>query len=180
MKILAFGASNSKQSINQKLATFVAGEVENHEVRILDLNDFEMPLYSIDRQQQSFPVQAQAFLDEVLAADGIIVSLAEHNLNFNTAFKNILDWVSRINMTFLEGKKMLVLSTSPGGYGGGNVMEVGLKYFAFAKGEVVAHYSLPKFQENFQEGVIVNEEIHAIVTEKLNQFLQALQTVESV
>lgn len=179
MNIVAFGASNSKQSINQKLATFVAGEVENHQVRILDLNDFEMPIYSVERQADGFPAQAQAFLDEIIAADGIIVSLAEHNLNFNTSFKNILDWVSRINMTFLEGKKMLVLSTSPGGFGGGNVMEVGLKYFGFAKGEVVASYSLPSFQNNFQEGVIVNEEIQAIVSEKLATFLQALETAEA-
>ena len=179
MNIIALGTSTSKHSINQKLATYVAGELGDHQVRILDLNDYEMPIYSIDRQQHGFPEQAQAFLDEIKAADGIVVSLAEHNLNFSTAFKNVLDWVSRMDMQFLAGKKMLVLSTSPGGFGGGNVMEIGLKYFGFAKGEVVAHYSLPSFQDNFQEGVIVNEDIQAIVAEKVAVFLNSLASAEA-
>ena len=179
MNIVALGTSTSKHSINQKLATYVAGELGDHQVRILDLNDYEMPIYSIDRQQHYFPEQAQAFLDEIKAADGIVVSLAEHNLNFSTAFKNVLDWVSRIDMQFLADKKMLVLSTSPGGFGGGNVMEIGLKYFGFAKGEVVAYYSLPSFQDNFQEGVIVNEDIQAIVAEKVAVFLNSLASTEA-
>lgn len=179
MNIVALGTSTSKHSINQKLATYVAGELGDHQVRILDLNDYEMPIYSFDRQQAGFPEQAQAFLEEIKAADGVVISLAEHNLNFTTAFKNVLDWVSRIDMQFLLGKKLLVLSTSPGGFGGGNVMEIGLKYFGFAGGEVVAHYSLPSFQDNFQEGVIVNEEIQAIVAEKIDLFLNSLVATEA-
>lgn len=179
MKIVAFGASNSLNSINQQLATYVAGELGEHEVRILDLNDYEMPIYSIDRQQLGFPQPAQDFYAEIEAADAIVVSLAEHNLNFSTAFKNILDWVSRIDIAFLEHKKMLVLSTSPGGFGGGNVMQVGLKFFAFAKGEVVTHYSLPRFHDNFQEGVIINEAIEAELQQHVQLFLESL-TVAAV
>lgn len=175
MNILAFGASSSANSINKQLATYVAKGIEGANVKILDLNDFEMPIYNIDRQGDGFPAEAQAFLNEIKAADGIIISLAEHNLNFTTAFKNILDWVSRIEMTFLEGKKLFVLSTSPGGYGGGNVMEIGLKYFGFAKGEIVANYSLPSFNNNFSEGKITNPEIKVIIDEKTNAFVEALQ-----
>ena len=51
--ILAFGASNSKQSINKKLAKFAADQVADAAVQFLDLNDFEMPIYSIDRQNES-------------------------------------------------------------------------------------------------------------------------------
>ena len=67
-----------------------------------------------------------------------------------------------------------------GGFGGGNVMEIGLKYFGFAGGEVVAHYSLPSFQDNFQEGVIVNEDIQAIVAEKIDLFLSSLAEKEAI
>ena len=105
MNIVALGTSTSKNSINQKLVTYAAGELGDHQVRILDLNDYEMPIYSFDRQQAGFPEQAQAFLEEIKAADGVVISLAEHNLNFTTAFKNVLDWVSRIDMQFLLGKK---------------------------------------------------------------------------
>ena len=179
MNIIAFGTSTSQHSINQKLATYVAGELGDHQVRILELSDFEMPIYSIDLQQQGFPAQAHEFLNEIQAADGIVVSLAEHNLNFTTAFKNVLDWVSRIDMQFLLGKKLLVLSTSPGGFGGGNVMEIGLKYFGFAQGEVVAHYSLPSFQDHFKDGVIESEDVQAIVAEKIDLFLSCLNQTEA-
>ena len=61
MKLLAFAASNSSQSINRQLVDYVigllqGGEIEGVdpdalEISTLDLNDFEMPIYSIDRQE---------------------------------------------------------------------------------------------------------------------------------
>ena len=44
-KIIAFGASSSKQSINKQLATFAANQFQNASVEILDLNDYEMPVF---------------------------------------------------------------------------------------------------------------------------------------
>lgn len=174
MNILVFGASSSKNSINKQLATYVGAKIENATVNVIDLNDFEMPIYSIDRQEEGFPKQAQDFYNLIKGADGIVISLAEHNLNFSTAFKNILDWVSRIEMTFLDGKKMFVLSTSPGGYGGANVMEIALKYFGFAKGEVIESYSFPSFYDNFKDGQIINTEIAEIVNQKAAAFSNVL------
>ena len=52
MKIIAFGGSNSQQSINKKLATYVAHLFENYEVEVLDLNDFAMPLFSVDLEKE--------------------------------------------------------------------------------------------------------------------------------
>ena len=49
MNIVALGTSTSKNSINQKLVTYTAGELGDHQVRILDLNDYEMPIYRFDR-----------------------------------------------------------------------------------------------------------------------------------
>ena len=177
MNILVFGASSSKNSINKELATYVGNKIENATINVIDLNDFEMPIYSIDRQEDGFPEAAQNFYKLIKEADGIVVSLAEHNLNFSTAFKNILDWVSRIEMTFLDGKKMFVLSTSPGGYGGANVMEIALKYFGFAKGEVVESYSFPSFYDNFKDGEIINPEIAEIVNQKAMAFSNVLNQV---
>ena len=47
-KIIAFGGSNSKNSINKELAAYTANQINNVEVEVLDLNDFELPLYGID------------------------------------------------------------------------------------------------------------------------------------
>ena len=52
-KIVAFGASSSKKSINKDFATFVASQVKDVDVLVLDLNDFEMPIYSIDYENDN-------------------------------------------------------------------------------------------------------------------------------
>ena len=44
MKVVAFGASNNKQSINRTLAAYAAGLIEHADVEVLDINDFEMPI----------------------------------------------------------------------------------------------------------------------------------------
>lgn len=181
MKILGFAGSNSKNSINKLLLEYTLNKIEGHEIKVLDLNDFEMPIYSIDRQQENgFPKEVEAFHQEIVNADAIVITLAEHNGTFSVALKNILDWVSRIDMSFLKGKKLLLLSTSPGGYGGGNVMEFGLKYFVqFAGGEVVANSTFPSFYDNFKDGEIINDELCAQINEQIEIFKNALVAVEA-
>ena len=53
MKIIAFGASSSFNSINKALATYTANLVEGAEVEVLDLNDFSVPLFSEDTGERS-------------------------------------------------------------------------------------------------------------------------------
>ena len=87
--IVALGASNSKHSINKKLASFAAHQIADATVNLLDLNDFEMPIYSIDREQENGVHQlALDFKAHLKAADGIIISFAEHNGAYSAAFKN--------------------------------------------------------------------------------------------
>lgn len=52
-KIIAFGASNSTKSINKTLANYASKKLAKVEFELLDLNDFEMPIYSADREAES-------------------------------------------------------------------------------------------------------------------------------
>ncbi|NOQ76580.1 MAG: NADPH-dependent FMN reductase, partial [Methylococcaceae bacterium] len=62
MKVIAFAASSSKQSINKRLVTYAASLVENSQVEVLDLNDYELPLFSVDKEQElGKPTLAQDF-----------------------------------------------------------------------------------------------------------------------
>ena len=101
MKIIAFGGSPSKKSINKKLATYAARLFENREVEVLDLNDYEMPLFSVDKEAVigQHPL-AQAFLDKIATADFLVVSLAENNGNYSAAFKNFTIPISRFRTLF--------------------------------------------------------------------------------
>ena len=172
-KIIAFGASSSKQSINKQLATFAANQFQNVSVEILDLNDYEMPIFSVDKEKENgiHPL-AQEFYSKLGSADLIIISFAEHNGNYSSAFKNILDWTSRINAKTFQEKPMLLLATSPGARGGSSVLEIANKRFPFQGGIVKGSFSLPSFFENFD---VVNGIIHP---EYKNQLLEIVNSTE--
>ncbi len=156
-KILAFGASNSRNSINKQLVTYAAGQLTDVEVLLLDLNDFELPIYSIDREKESgIPELAHQFKQHILDADGILISFAEHNGAYTAAFKNVMDWASRLEGNIWEDKPMLLLATSPGGRGGKGVLNLAFTSFSFQNKKVSGSFSLPRFQQNFspQEGIL--------------------------
>ena len=46
MKIVAFSASTSSTSINKVLATYAAKQVEGAQVNVLDLNNYQVPMFS--------------------------------------------------------------------------------------------------------------------------------------
>ena len=149
-KIIAFGASSSKTSINKQLATYVANQFKNNEIEILDLNDFEMPLFSVDKESATgIPKLGHDFYEKLGTADLIIVSFAEHNGSYSAAFKNIFDWISRINSKTFQEKPMLLLATSPGPRGGATVLEIAENRFPFQGGVVKGAFSLPSFNTNF-------------------------------
>ena len=89
MKILAFAGSTSSTSINRELVKFVLKDFQDHEINLIDLNDFDMPVFSVDREKKGFPDEAHHFLKVIEECDAIICSLAEHNRSYSAAFKNV-------------------------------------------------------------------------------------------
>ena len=174
-KIIAFAGSNSKESINKQLATYAANQIANVELRVLDLNDFELPLYGIDYEiEHGIPDNAQKFLDEIITSDGIVLSLAEHNGAYATAFKNIFDWMSRINGKLWSDKPMLLMATSPGGRGGATALEIAKGRFPYMGGNIVADFSLPFFGKNFSEYGIVDSELKEALNKEITKFEKAI------
>ncbi|WP_430409081.1 NADPH-dependent FMN reductase [Kordia sp.] len=171
--IIAFAGSDSKTSINKQLAVYTAGLVEGATVKVLDLNDYELPLYGIDRETENgIPENAHKFLNEIKAADGIVVSLAEHNGAYATVFKNIFDWMSRIDGKLWSDKPMLLMATSPGGRGGQTVLDIAKGRFPYMGGNIVGNYSLPSFNDNFKDGKLVDADVY----EKLQVEVAKLKT----
>lgn len=128
MKILAFAATNSRTSINRALIDFASSRLQTQilpgaEIEVVDLNDYEMPIYSSDREtEEGIPAKAQAFFDKIGAADAVLVSFAEHNGSTTAAWKNIFDWMSRIEMKLWQGKPMVMLAATPGPRSGAGVL----------------------------------------------------------
>jgi len=159
-KIIAFGASSSKTSINKQLATYAANQFKDVEVEILDLNDYEMSIFSTDKEADNgIPQLAHDFYSKLGTADLILISFAEHNGAYSAAFKNIFDWTSRINAKTFQEKQTLLLSTSPGPRGGSSVLEIAKNRFPFQGAVVKGSFSLPSFYENFDAvNGIINDE----------------------
>ena len=158
-KIIAFAGSSSKNSINKQLVTYVASQFENVACEILDLNDYEMPIYSADREIEfGVPKLAIDFFEKLGSADLILISLAEHNGAYSVAFKNIFDWTSRHNNKLFQQKQMLLMATSPGPRGGLGVLEMAKDRFPRHDANVVATFSLPSFRDNFDPAIGITNE----------------------
>lgn len=174
-RILAFGASTSSTSINKQLAHYAAHQIEDADLTLIDLNDFATPLYSSDVElSDGIPESAERFKECINSMDAIIVSLAEHNGNYTAAFKNLMDWVSRMEGKIWSGKKMFLMSTSPGGRGGQSVHELASAAFPRFGAEITASFMLPVFHENFSPEGIKDEELAKKFKEQLDTFVANL------
>lgn len=173
--ILAFAGSNSRKSINKQLATYASSLVDNANTTILDLNDFELPIFGVDLEAKiGQPENAHRFLNLIKISDGIILSLAEHNGAYTTVFKNLLDWMSRIESKTFYGKPMMLMATSNGKRGGQSVLEIAKSRFPRHDAKIIADFSLPEFNVNFSGEKIVNPDLDTELTNKAKQFSEAL------
>lgn len=173
--ILAFAGSNSSDSINKQLATYAASLVEDVKTTILDLNDFDLPIYSKDLEgAQGIPDNAKTFFTHIKNTDGIVLSLAENNGSYSAVFKNLFDWMSRLEQKTFLGKPMLLMATAPGGRGGASVLAAAHDRFPRHDAKIVAEFSLPFFGEKFEDGKIIDTEFNTKLKEAVAVFQNAL------
>ncbi|WP_067216600.1 NADPH-dependent FMN reductase [Marinomonas gallaica] len=175
MKVLAFAATNHKASINKQLVTYAANvlaENKGADVEVLDLNDYELPIYSIERQTENgmHPL-AQQFFDKIGAADVVLISFAEHNGSYSAVYKNLFDWTSRIDMKVYQNKPTVLLSTSPGPGGANSVLSAAVGSAEFFAMDLKGSLSVPSFNDNFDtdKGVLTNAELTATLKDILSK-----------
>lgn len=174
-KIIAIGGSNSNKSINKQLATYAANKINDVEVIVADLNDFDLPLYGIDLETENgIPDDATRLNNLLESADGLVISLAEHNGSYSTAFKNAYDWMSRINQKVWKNKPMLLMATSPGARGGATVLQTAKAGFPYLGANIIADFSLPSFYDNFSEEGIKDEELNTVLNQKIKLLQEAI------
>jgi len=163
MKVLAFGASISDNSINQQFAAYAASLVPNAEVELLDLNDYMLPFMSSQKEKEiGQPDIAKAFLQKFIDADAIIISFAEYNGSYSAAYKNTFDWASRIDRNVFQNKPMLMLATSPGLGGAQTVLASATTSAPYFAADLKGSLSVPSFYDNFdlENAKLSNEELN--------------------
>lgn len=173
-KIIAFGASNSLASINKKLAIFAANQLNEVKVSILDLNDFELPVYNpVIEKSAGVPQNATAFSSHIQSSDGIIISLAEYNGLHTAAFKNLWDWMSRLGTPRIwYDKPMFLMAASPSRRPESHVMKVSKFLFPHFGANIISSFSLPSFNHHFLEEQIID-------SAKMEEFQAELQKFQT-
>lgn len=177
-KILCFAGSNSSKSINHKLVTFAASQIVGQKVEIIKLTDYDLPLFSEDiEREKGYSVDLKMLYNKIREADALVISVNEHNRTVSAFFKNILDWLSRLDRNFLEGKKILLMSTSNGKLGAAASLEYTKFVLPRFGGIVLESFSFPSFSENFSEETqsISNEVLLLGFTDVIQNFVHQIE-----
>lgn len=177
MNILAIPATPSINGLNRQLLGHAArllegGLVPDADVEILDINDYEMPIYTPQRQEEGMPEVARQLFDKIGAADAVVISFAEYNGSYTSAWKNIHDWISRIDMAIYQGKKVAMFAASPGGRGGAGVLGSATATAEFFGADLVGSLGIGKFFDNFdsEAGELTDPDL----SEQFTKILQGL------
>ncbi len=119
-RILAFAGSARRESLNRKfLAVAVQAAREGGaEVTLVDLNDYVLPLYHGDLEDQSgMPENVTKLVKLIAEHDALLIASPEYNSMITPLLKNTLDWCTRADDDPFPGKVAAVISASPGGFG---------------------------------------------------------------
>ena len=173
--MLVFVGSNSSRSINEQLTKSVLKEL-NVTHTFLDLKTLDIPLFSEDLEREIKSLKGIVSLKEQIEAfEHIFITTNEHNGNLSAFFKNILDWLSRADKSFLQGKKVFILSTSNGKRGGLGANESLQKMIERFGCEVYESYAFSSFSENFNKETqqITNKDFLQEIDNKLNRILKS-------
>ena len=171
-KIIAFTGSNNPNSINEKFVKSIIRKYPDQSIQFIDLKRFDVPIYSQAIEQNGIPKAIKQLFQLFTEADALIIASPEHNGLPSAFLKNTIDWLSRINQKFLDGKPVLLLSTSPGPTGGKTHLQILEKLILQWGGLFVERYSLGSFDQNFDKSslVITNQQENI----KLKKVMKAL------
>ncbi|PRX54692.1 NADPH-dependent FMN reductase [Flagellimonas meridianipacifica] len=174
-EILAFAGSNSSTSINYELVKYTVSLIDNHNVQTLDMSRYPFPMYSADEEKKKgFSNSLIEFKGYLQQSQGLILSVNEHNGNPSGYFKNLLDWLSRLERKFLEDTLVFLMSASTGKGGGKGALEVINTILPRFGAEIASTFSLPSFGETFAAGEISDAALREQHAAALQTFLQKL------
>ncbi len=120
-KILMFSGSSRKESLNKKLVAVTAEIATGKQgvVTNIDLNDYRLPIYNGDFEQEHGPPKEAKELHQLIEShDALVIASPEYNGLPSALLKNTIDWVSRVSTAVFENKTAAIMSASPGRLGG--------------------------------------------------------------
>jgi chromate reductase len=80
--------------------------------------DIRLPLFDEDLEAAGTPAEVERLVEQIRAADAIVISTPEYNKNLPGGLKNALDWVSRSKPRPMADKPVAIVSSAAGRSGG--------------------------------------------------------------
>ena len=129
MKFLVFAGSTRTQSFNRRLAAVAAHMARDAgaEVTLLELADFDIPLYNADLETAGTPADVIRLKEVLDDHPAWVICSPEYNGSYTGLLKNTIDWASSPVAGHAEwsdgtrpfaGKVVGMLSASNGALGG--------------------------------------------------------------
>jgi len=128
-KLLVFAGSTRQHSFNRRLAQVAAGLAREAgaEVTLLELSDFDIPLYNADLEARGTPADVLRLKQVLSDHPAWVICSPEYNGSYTALLKNTIDWASspvkgdpvwQDGTRAFRGKVVGMLSASPGALGG--------------------------------------------------------------
>lgn len=118
-KIAVIVGSLSQRSINRNVANEILKNAPA-DVEIVSVQIADLPLYTQDLDAIQIPAYDRV-REQLASADAVLIVSPEHNRSVPAAVKNVIDIGSRpFGASVWQGKKVAVVTASPGAYGGIN------------------------------------------------------------
>lgn len=118
-------ASTRNASLNGALARSIRERLESRgrTVDLIDLTEYDMPMYHGDLEaDEGVPAAAAALAERLAAARRLVITSPEYNGSFPALLKNTVDWLTRVDRSVLSHLDIHLAAASPGGLGGSRVL----------------------------------------------------------
>lgn len=189
IKLLFLAGSSREDSMNKQLALLATKLVKQTDIEatFIDLNDYEMPLYNGDLEdEKGLPENAKKLKQLFVDSDGFFIASPEYNGSFSALLKNTLDWVSRAHLenepplSAYQGKVAALSAISPGPLGGLRGL-VPLRMLLGNIGVMVTPTQVAigsGFQAFDSDGNLVDEKQAGMLQTTVNEFVNTAQALK--
>ena len=167
-KLLGISGSLRKAATNTALVR-AAAELAGDDVEFT-LADIDLPLFNEDVEAEGYPESVTRFVEQIRAADAIVISTPEYNKNLSGVLKNALDWQSRFKPGPLTDKPVAIMSATAGA-AGGQLAQFSLRHCLTPFGCNVLAQPQVHVGDNFNEDVFKDG---ALVRERTREHVKGL------
>ena len=145
---------------------------ERAQIELLPLN--EVPPYDADFDGEAAPEAVRRLKQAIAQCDGLVIGSPEYNYGMPGVLKNAIDWASRPGFASpLKGKPALIITTSPGLFGGVRAQAQIRDVLAAVLARPVArpHLAIPAVDKKLADGRITDDATLQLLRSGLDDLL---------